>query len=199
MINNLITKYKKLKIHKFSKKPLKKYKSLYEQDASNCWLFSAMNELYVNTWLESDIDLLKSEMVELGWDPDKGWKIMVWWLITASQYQDIYEYEIEPFKQIKEFVKLMKAWFAMRMVRRNNSQLKSDIKDNLLVEDVLLDEGWRHAVTIYRDWKYFVELGSWWNKSIYNNFKYTLTSLLWSIKKKTIRPLFYFQFYKNDK
>jgi len=45
----LVSKLKKVKIYKFSKQPTKIYSSLYEQDASNCWLFSAMNELYVNT------------------------------------------------------------------------------------------------------------------------------------------------------
>lgn len=195
----LLAKIKKDKTFKFSQQPKKNYKSMYEQDASNCWLFSAMNELYVNTGLSSNIKEIKNTLIQYWNNPDEGSRLILWWVITATQYPYIYEYMITPLKNPKEFVNLAKLWFAMRMARKNNQSIKSDIKDNYIVENVLKNEWWRHAVTIYRDWKYRVELGSRGDDNKYNNFRYTQTALLNSLKVWTIKPDFYFQFYKNDK
>lgn len=190
-VKDLIKYYKKLIVAPKDLKPKKIYLSKFEQDASNCRIYAMCNNAYCNLWFVVDVDKIKKE-IESHWkDSSTWWRMLASWLFVAKQIGNMMCYEILPNKYPKLFAKLIKEWYVFGFARRHNSALKEDIKDNWVVDNAIDTDWGRHATNCYRDGKHIVELGSRWD-SQYNNFKYTLTSFINSIRKKTIKESVYF-------
>lgn len=188
----------------------------YEQTASNCWIYSILNNTSLNTGIDIDAKLFE-ERIASYWVNEKWWGNRTFAGIVACDYvkeKELSFYEIDLIKKwkrasrrniniswLKLFGRMLKAWMVISYSRKSWLDLREDVKDNDIIDNVISDDNkWRHAVNIYFDWRTFREIGSWSKNSIYNKFSYAnIYTFMKSVVAWTIKPTVWFIYDKQQR
>lgn len=171
-------------------------KSLVEQDASNCWIFSVINNAYMELWIDLEPMTIKKEIAKFGYNTEEGqyipssWSIVAEYLSKKNKKEYILQ-EINILKQKKILYNLLINKHALLISRMNSDELMADIRDNGIVDNIIVNPEWRHATNItYMD-KYIQEFGTR-GTSRYNNFKYGYKVFIKMAEQWAIKPYAYF-------
>lgn len=156
-----------------------KKKSLHQQDWANCWIFSVLNNLYLNTWITCDPIEFKEYIKKYWFNPEvwNSFKISATILCKFLERYNIRAYYIDVLKDTKLFAELLKNWYSFVYSRDCHDNVLQDIKDNNEINETIRTKWYRHAVNIcFINWK-LTEFGSRWDYNIYNNFVYWDTDI----------------------
>lgn len=195
-------------------------KPKFVQTASNCWIYSVLNNLYLNTNILVDGKSFERFISWFGIDSKKwGFPLVSWSLLCEYiPSKEICRYEIDLIRKenqdkkiyqdkyfdknaIKLFGRLLLQGLVFNYSRVSGDDIREDIKDNDTINRVLSKENdWRHATNIYFKNNKLHEIGTRSENSIYNEFSYeTIAWFIKSIKEKTIRPTVRFLYYKQKR
>lgn len=187
------------------------------QTAWNCWLYSALNNLYANTGVYLDWEMMEN-YIESKWYDADSWSRPIFSSLVICDYLENYElcaYEINLVKKIKKFYtpfdfdinsiklfkKLLDNWVMFQYIRKSWADLYQDIKQDDIVDYPISDKNmWLHATNLISNWKKWIEIGSRGDDSIYNVFSYkSYFTFLFSVMKWTIEPVVRFIYPKQKR
>lgn len=193
IVNNYYKKISKYIFRSININP----ESKYIQTAGNCWIYSILNNLYLNTGIEVDPEEVKLYIKSFWINPDTGNDTKYSGTILCdylkSKWHNLMLYEVDVMKQTKLFADLLKAWYSLTYTRDCHDNVLQDIKDNKSIDTIIISKWSWHAVNIRFQEKRLTEFGSWWT-STYNNFVYGNTDIFiksiraWAIQS-TVRFL----------
>lgn len=182
----------------------------FEQDASNCWIYSMCNNAYYNfNWDFRLDDLIEvKNLMKSYWINIKDWAAapLSWAFIAMylSKKRDveIRSFQIDFFKDTLKFSEFLKKWYVFEMSRINTPLLYTDAYDDWKVNQVYhtWDADWWHSTNICfdADKKLMKELWSWSKTSKKNQFYYDILQFWNNIKTRAISPIFNFLWVLKD-
>jgi hypothetical protein len=176
-------------------------KSLYKQTAGNCWIYSVMNNWYLNLSINVDEEKFIEYMKLYGLDTDRGNDYKISWPIFCNYFQEhsLRFYELDVLEDTKLFAKLLKAWYCFVYTRDCHDSVLRDIRDDKEIDDIIKSRWAWHAVNLWFENGKLKEYGSWWENSPYNNFVYGTTDVFiksvreWAISSK----VYFLDVYQN--
>lgn len=194
------TYYMKIKTYKPKTITIPK-QSKFVQTAGNCWIYSMLNNAYLNLGILLDEDIIKQNIEDLGINHDTWNDTKYSWTIICDYLHNIGKevmcYEVNVMTQTKLFADLLKAWYTFTYTRDCHDNVLKDIRDNKEIDDIIITRGSRHAVNVCFINKKLTEFWSWWDNNEYNNFVYGNTDIfIKSIRAGAIQPTVQFLDFK---
>lgn len=176
----------------------------FEQDRSNCWLYSMFNNAYFTLGYKlslGEIIDIKNEMQGLGMDINEwGGAVLsgafIAKYLSKKLNKKIRCFRIDALKEARDFAQMAHTLgYVFEFARMDSPQFYEDLDADGIVDQVHHKEqatGY-HSTNVRYDGASlrFEELGSWWS-SRYNRFFYDMKQFVANIKVWSFSPIFEF-------
>lgn len=168
--------------------------SAFKQTDANCWIYSVLNNLYLNTGIKVDDVAVKRKITDYWLNVYGGNNSDFSAAILCEFLKDkkIKAYKLDILKNTKLFAELLKAGYSFVYTRDCHNNVLQDIADNNQIDDIVITKGMRHAVNIKFMGKKLREYGSRWSSSRYNEFDWGTTDVFiksvkaWAVSSEVI-------------
>jgi len=190
-ILDLRNQYVKRRINNYIPKQITYRKAAsYIQDASNCWLYSAFNNLQLNTGIKvvpaDIISILNKYNINTrkGWDPVNAGAV----ICNLYKAQKIRFYSIDVLTNTKLFADMLLKWYSFIYSRDCSEEFLADILDNGRVDKIHSWTTSPHATNLMLDMKQLKEMGTWWAREKANTFVFdNVITFIWCVRAKAIK------------
>ena len=181
-------------------------KSMYKQTAANCWIYAALNNLYLNTWIKINHNEFKDYIRSFWIDPERwnNYEYSATLICAFLEKQDktlqLRANKINVMDQPQLFAQLLLKWYSFLYTRDCHNNVLQDIKDDNEIDDVITTRWSWHTVNLCLIRKKLTEYGSRGDESAYNNFCYhDISTFYRSIRAWAITPEVIFLDYVQKK
>ena len=127
-------------------------KAVVEQDAGNCWLYSCLNNLWLNLGYkvnQLEIQQLKNRLTELGVNVNEGNNEMLAGAVICERWnKKIAHFCIDFEKDTLLMADLFKNGYSFIYTRSAKSEFQDDIRDNDTINKIHNLRGAWHAVNV---------------------------------------------------
>lgn len=182
-------------------------KSTYEQDASNCWIYSMLNCCAVNIGKPISEKELKDYIASFGININEWWYMLTSWTLIV-EFLKRYNikaklYWFDPLREtkhrwldnpMKPLANAFKYWYLVWYARDCTKEVIADIKDNGSLDSVLKWITAGHATSLWFD-KPTKLLKEFWSRGQAKSNIFTwkdINVFIESIRQEWIQPTFYF-------
>lgn len=132
-------------------------KAIVKQNADNCWLYSCLNNLWLNLGYkvsQEEIGLIKNRLTELGVDVNHGNNEMLAGAVICERWNNknpdrkIAHFSIDFEKDTLLMADLLKNGYSFIYTRSAKDEFQDDIRDNDTINKIHNLRGTRHAVNV---------------------------------------------------
>lgn len=132
-------------------------KAIVKQNADNCWLYSCLNNLWLNLGYkvsQEEIGLIKNRLTELGVDVNQGNNEMLAGAVICERWNSknpnrkIAHFSIDFEKDTLLMADLLKNGYSFIYTRSAKDEFQDDIRDNDTINKIHNLRGARHAVNV---------------------------------------------------
>ena len=148
-------------------------KTIVKQNADNCWLYSCLNNLWLNLGYkvsQDEIDQVKNRLTELGVDVNQGNNEMLAGAVICERWNSknpnrkIAHFSIDFEKDTLLMADLLKNGYSFIYTRSAKDEFQDDIRDNDTINKIHNLRGARHAVNIMLESKDNAKIVEVWQR-----------------------------------
>lgn len=173
ILRGLIFKAQGLKMNLKIKERRNERKAVVKQDAGNCWLYSCLNNLWLNLGYkvnQDEIQSIKNRLTEMGINVNEGNNEMLAGAIICERWnknnpdRKIAHFAIDFEKDTLLMAELLKNGYSFIYTRSAQGAFQDDIHDNDTINKIHNLRGSRHAVNVMLESKNNAKIMEVWQR-----------------------------------